>query len=123
MLYISTCIYNTVGVFAPVSASTHLQQPACPPLCLCGQRHHPLATSYWTLASPTCSSAIQPCTPSTLKAPSFLSTEELVHEEWEMPGQEPTVFRNECLVCQAGRTDTTAQVPVALQRKRHTGAL
>lgn len=94
------CIYNIVRAFAPVSASTHLQ-PACPSIPVPVWATAPSSGyfSYWTLAGSTCSSAIRPCVPSTLKAPSFLGTAQLVNESWEVlescttPGQEPAAFR------------------------------
>lgn len=125
------CIYNIVRVFAPVSASTHLQ-PACPSIPVPVWATAPSSGyfSYWTLASSTCSSAIRPCVPSTLKAPSFLGTAKLVNENWEVlkscttPGQEPAAFRTWPVSVLSARQ--VVRKPLLtyqwLQRRRHTGA-
>lgn len=125
------CIYNIVRVFAPVSASTHLQ-PACPsiPVPVWATAPSSGCFSYWTLASSTCSSAIRPCVPSTLKAPSFLGTAKLVNENWEVlkscttPGQEPAAFRTWPVSVLSARQ--VVRKPLLtyqwLQRRRHTGA-
>lgn len=125
------CIYNIVRVFAPVSASTHLQ-PACPsiPVPMWATAPSSGSFSYWTLASSTCSSAIRPSPPSTLKAPSFLGPVKLVNEDWEVlkscttPGQEPAVFRTWPVNVLSARQ--VVRKPLLtyqwLQRRQHTGA-
>lgn len=82
----------------------------------------------------TCPSAVQPCLPSALRAPSFLGTEKLVNGDWKVlescttPGQEPAAYRTwpvnvlsarqavqkPLLTCQWRCRGGGTQVPVAL---------
>ena len=76
------CIYNIVHLppHQPLRPHTCSSLPACPaPMWATPP---PLA-SPWTLVSSAYSAAIQPCAPSTLKAPPFLSAEGPVNEDWK----------------------------------------
>lgn len=85
------CIYNIVHLPPHQSLRPHTcsSLPAHPvPVWATPS---PLASPPWTLARSAYSSAIPPCTPSTLRAPTFLSAEGPVNEDWKcliaVPGQ------------------------------------
>lgn len=124
------CIYNIVHLppHQPLRPHTCSSLPACPaPMWATPP---PLA-SPWTLVSSAYSAAIQPCAPSTLKAPPFLSAEGPVNEDWKclklchtrLGASSLQDMAWECPVCQAGCAEHCSYVSGSAEEATQQGSV